>query len=451
MKKIEIPLKKIGVIRPRSSDEIAGSPFTLGCETLDRDFADYDEYKEYIVPLGIKTIRLQGGWAKTEKTRGVYDFSWLDHIVDDARSRRLGILLETDYGNPIYPDGGGFDLAGGFPCSAEALAAWDRWVGAMAEHFRGRVRDWAMWNEPDLVKERTAEEIVDFNIRTARIVKKFIPEARIAGLSLAHSGDKFEEYIKLFKERGALEMFTWMIYHGYTFNPDEAYDRGTRLKNILARHTDKVKLRQGENGCPSERTHRFALRDVEWSEFSQSKWDLRRYLGDIAHGVETAVFTICDFNHLGREINRKGLLRAEADHKVVRPKLAYHAIQHLTSVFDYRLKPVASECAAVFFGHNCAVFPFRDEAGKGNLLAYWDRSDVPGDRNIPETADILFRDFAFDEPVLVELISGEVYAIPEGRISRQGEYVRFGGMPVLDSPFLIAEKRLLHIEEGPVK
>ncbi len=254
MREIAIVLDKTGVIRPRSSGEIAGSPFTLGCEVLDRDFADYDEYKEYLTPLGIGTIRLQGGWAKTEKVPGVYDFGWLDRIVDDARRRNLNILLETDYGNPAYPGGGGFDLAGGFPTSAEALTAWDNWVKAMAEHYCGRVRDWAMWNEPDLVKERTAEEIVDFNIRTARIIKTVIPDARIAGLSLVRASDKFEEYIKLFAERGALEMFTWMIYHGYTYNPDEAYDRGNRLKNILARYTNKVKIRQGENGCPSEQT-----------------------------------------------------------------------------------------------------------------------------------------------------------------------------------------------------
>ena len=126
--------ERIGTIRPRGASEIAGSNWTLGCETLDRDFAIYDEYKAYLVPLGIKTIRLQGGWAKTEKVRGVYDFAWLDTLVDDARGRGLNILLETDYGNPLYKGGGGADLAGGFPTSEESLAAWDRWVEAMASH-----------------------------------------------------------------------------------------------------------------------------------------------------------------------------------------------------------------------------------------------------------------------------------------------------------------------------
>ncbi|MFA6546448.1 MAG: beta-galactosidase, partial [Limisphaerales bacterium] len=139
-------LKQVGTIKPRGANEIPASNWTLGCETLDRDFSDYQQYKEYIVPLGIKTIRLQGGWAKTEKVKGSYDFSWLDTIIDDARARGLNILLETGYGNTIYSGGGGADLAGGFPTSEEGLAAWDHWVEATATHYKGKVRDWAMWN-----------------------------------------------------------------------------------------------------------------------------------------------------------------------------------------------------------------------------------------------------------------------------------------------------------------
>ncbi|NMA39117.1 MAG: hypothetical protein GX937_02965, partial [Lentisphaerae bacterium] len=75
MNGLTLTLPRIGALRPRSVTEIAGSNWTLGCEVLDRDFADYQQYKEYIAPLGIKTIRLQGGWAKCEKVPGVYDFA----------------------------------------------------------------------------------------------------------------------------------------------------------------------------------------------------------------------------------------------------------------------------------------------------------------------------------------------------------------------------------------
>lgn len=62
-----IPFKRIGSIKPRTTHEIKSSNWILGCETLDRDMADYEQYKEYIAPLGIKRLRMQAGWAKTEK------------------------------------------------------------------------------------------------------------------------------------------------------------------------------------------------------------------------------------------------------------------------------------------------------------------------------------------------------------------------------------------------
>jgi len=239
-------LKQIGTIKPRSTNEIQDSNWTLGCETLDRDFADYQQYKEYLEPLGIKTIRLQGGWAKTEKINGTYDFAWLDTIIDDARSRGLNILLETDYGNPIYEGGGGWDLAGGFPTSGEALAAWDRWVGAMANRYKGKVRDWAMWNEPDINKQHKPADIAAFNIRTAEIIKRVIPDARIAGLSLASSSPKlFESCLKVLAEKGKVDLFHWFIYHGYAMNPDSSYKNVEELKATLAKYSKKARMRQG--------------------------------------------------------------------------------------------------------------------------------------------------------------------------------------------------------------
>ena len=400
-------LKRIGTIRPRSADEIPGSNWTLGCETLDRDFADYQQYKAYIVPLGIKTIRLQGGWAKTEQVKGTYDFSWLDTIIDDARGRGLNILLETDYGNPAYEGGGGWDLAGGFPTSDEALAAWDRWVEAMAIRYQGKVRDWAMWNEPDINKKHTPEDIAVFNIRTAEIIRRVIPDARIAGLSLASSSPKLlDDCLKALAARGKVDLFHWFIYHGYEFNPDRSYPKVERLKATLARYSTRAKMRQGENGCPSELATKFALSNHPWTETSQAKWDLRRMLGDLGHDVESAVFTICDFNHAGREINRKGLLRATADRKVVRIKLAYYAVQNAVAVFDDTLERIPQADVRVTSYHSTASFAYRNRTTGQNLLVLWDSSAIPDDAFVTRPARVEVRGLAFEEPVWVDLISG---------------------------------------------
>lgn len=434
-------LRRIGTLLPRSSGPIPASNWTLGCETLDRDFADYREYRAYIVPLGIRTIRLQAGWAKTEKVRGIHDFTWLDTIVDDALGRGLNIILETDYGNPLYPGGGGADLAGGFPSSEEALGAWDRWVEALAHHYRGKVRDWAMWNEPDINKRHTPEDIAAFNVRTARIIRRVIPDARIAGLSLASNSPRLlDDCLRAIAARDGIDLFHWFIYHGYSHNPDLSYKNVEALKATLAKYSAQARMRQGENGCPSELTTRFALSDHPWTESSQAKWDLRRMLGDLGHDVESAVFTICDFNHVGREMNRKGLLRATPDHKVEKIKLAYYAVQNAALIFDGSLERVREPAIVVASDRPTSRFAYRHRTTGRHLVVYWDSSAIPGDSFATRPVRVEVPGLAFEEPVWVDLVSGRIYEIPADRITRSAGVTVFHGLPLYDAPTLIAEK-----------
>ena len=74
---------------PRSCPDPKDDQWMIGCEVLDRDFAKFSAYKDYLPKLGIRSIRLQGGWAKCEKEKGKYDFSWLDEPVDFALAHGL--------------------------------------------------------------------------------------------------------------------------------------------------------------------------------------------------------------------------------------------------------------------------------------------------------------------------------------------------------------------------
>ena len=458
-----VDMECVGAIRPRPVSEIRSSNWTLGCETLDRDFADFEAYKEYLAPLGIKTIRLQAGWAKCEKGKGWYDFAWLDKIVDYAVSQGLNVLLETDYGNPIYEGGGGWDLAGGFPTGEEALAAWDAWVDELTRHFKGRVRDWAMWNEPDIGSpKKSPESIAAFNVRTAKIVKRNIPDSRIAGLSLAHNDPAFlEECLKAMGEE--VKLFDWIIYHGYAPAPEESYGNVEKQKAILAKFNPSAKMRQGENGCPSEMATRFALSWIPWTEVSQAKWDMRRMLGDLGHDVESSVFTICDFNHRGREINRKGLLRANAAKEVIAKKLAYGAVQNVASIFDDSLLRVAKPSISVtdaaialyeyrktngmpvFVFWTCASGMKKSGAAAGVLGGggYVPDYTRPGDSMETRPATFYMEGAALADPVWVDLLTGGVYAYPKERQVVHAEGVTFLNVPVYDSPCLVTERAAL--------
>ena len=146
---LTVDLPRIGTIKPRSTSAIESSRITVGCETLDRNHTDFNAYKAYLAPLGAKKIRLQAGWAKCEKVKGVYDWKWLDEVIDYAVANKIEPWLETSYGNPIYEGGGGINLLNSLMTSPEGYAAYDRWVEALVTRYKDRVHEWEIWNEPD--------------------------------------------------------------------------------------------------------------------------------------------------------------------------------------------------------------------------------------------------------------------------------------------------------------
>ena len=48
------PLPRLGTLRTRRSGEIAASSWSVGCECLDRDYANFEMYKTFLPDLGVK-------------------------------------------------------------------------------------------------------------------------------------------------------------------------------------------------------------------------------------------------------------------------------------------------------------------------------------------------------------------------------------------------------------
>ena len=470
--RVDMPL--VGRLRARSAGEVGPSNWTIGCEVLDRDFANFWEYCEYLEPLGIQTVRLQAGWAKCERKPGVFDFKWLDDIVDFLVGRGFEIILETSYGNPVHEEAGGWDLSGGIPSTENGLAAWDRWIDELSRHFAGRVKRWAMWNEPDNNRAvNTPEKVAAFNRRTALAIRRNVPDARLQGLSLGgNDPEYFEACLKALAATGDVDLFESYIYHGYELAPERSYPMVEAKKAILAKYSAKAKLRQGENGAPSEMLDFFALRYTPWSEYSQAKWDMRRMLGDLGHGVESSVYTMSDFRHDGAEIhspNNKGLIRVNDNRETIAVKRAYYAVQNVAGVFD---GTVARDESGKSRTTDLAVsfYPYAKTGKDGRrhpLFAFWTHGHmaakedwtqlVAGDLVLDRPGDSFeTRPMVFDwkgpplrDPVWIDLLTGRVYAFPEENQLVHSAGVTFVDVPVYDSPCLLAERGAILLESLP--
>ena len=459
---LSVGLKYVGTIRPRSTQEIVASNWSVDGCPVDRDYVDFDKYCEYLPPLGIKKIRILTGWAKCERIKGTIDVAWLDHIVDWCRVHSMEVILELSYGNPIYEGGGGPGLADGIPVGEVGLAAWDRWVDFVTGHFSGRVREWAMWNEPDNLpkpgkKRLTPEEIAAFNVRSAKIVRRNVPNARIHGLSLGYNDPEFLE--KCLKALGEdVRLFDTFVYHGYAVNPDTSYENVEKQKRLVSKYAPHAVLRQGENGCSSEYIDRLSLWHIPWTEYSQAKWDMRRMLGDLGHDVESSVFGIVDVNyappaHPYKFCNRKGLLRINESNDVIRVKRAYQAVRNVVSVFDSTVVRVRDPKVSTT-DRTVSLYEY-ETAGGLPMFVFWEHGMIkwdhrkqtvsldpdirPGDGFQTRPLVLEWRGKPLADPVWADLLTGRVYEIPcESQIVHSCG-ITFVDIPAYDSPCMLTE------------
>jgi hypothetical protein len=438
-------LKRIGTLIPKSVGELETSQWSLGCETLDRDLANWDAYKGYLVPLGIRRIRLQGGWNRTEKKKGEYDFEWLDRIVDSAHELGLTVCLETSYNNRLYEPGGATGPGGLLPAGEETLAAWDRWVETLVRRYSAKgVNEWMMYNEPNLRKENTPALIVANNIRTAEIIRRVDPKAKIGAFVLAGLNvEMMRTMLTSIKEQGKLDLFQWAIYHGYSGNPDRLNERMAEFNALLAEIAPKIRPWQGEAGCASEEVQ-FALSGIDWTEYSHAKWNARRMLCDIGHGVESSVFTISDLGYHKDFISRYGLIKTNPDNSIIKVKSAFYTVQNVVTVFNDALERVPGYALAVEGGKtNLTWFAFRDKKSGLDVVALWDGAEIPSNHSEIETVRVTVKGGRFKEPVWLDLITGNLYEIPAEQMSVAGETVTFKDIPVYDGPAAIMDKSLL--------
>ena len=454
-----INLPVLGKVAPRHAKDVVSSSWSIGAETIDRDFTVYENFKKYLGPLGAKGVRLQAGWAKCEKVKGVYSWDWLDAIVNDAVAQGVRPWLEFNYGNTIYAGGGDTGLGGGFPSSLEALAAWDRWCRALVERYKDRVNQWEVWNEPDLNNNSTAtsEAYVDLYIRTATMVREVQPKGQVWALALAGNTDYADKFLAGMQAKGKLDLIDAITFHGYPRNPDDT-TRVDKLRAISAKYSRVIPLRQGETGAPSKYQENFALSKISFTETTHAKWDLRRLLAHHAKDVPMNLFTLSDMHYTTASaqggadgilrMNYKGMLATNPDQTVAYVKPAYYAAQTVFAIFDDTLPRVKDYAFSTTALREVALSGYRRERDGAQVAALWFSDAPPAEANGVSLADVKLRAGKFTEPVLVDVRTSTVYALPKTGWTQDDKGTVFRALPIYDSPMLIVEKSALTLNTG---
>lgn len=203
---------------------------------------------EFLPPAGIGFLRDEMGWSTCEKEKGSYVFpeSW-DAYVNRAIELGVKPLVILDYANPNY-DGGDF------PHTEEGIAGFAGYCRAIAEHFRGRVQHFEIWNEwtggcgmSSFCKNgfNTPENYVRLIARASEALRAVDPEIVIIGGGGDHHTAHFKQ-IEAMMKLGVMNYCDAFSVHPYVYpqTPEKA-----NVREDLQKVIDCMKA----NGCKKPR------------------------------------------------------------------------------------------------------------------------------------------------------------------------------------------------------
>lgn len=428
---------------------------TIGCECVDRDYCDFDAYKDYLPELGMGIARIQAGWAKCEKVKGQYSFEWLDNMVDGLLERGMEPWIELSYGNPVYEYGGTATLAGGWPRGDEAVGAWLAWVRELALRYKGKTHLWEVWNEPDMNLKHnfggSAEEMVDLTVRTAEVLKSIDPEAEIAAFGLSKGRDSKNSIplvrmlIERLQKEGREQLIEWLSFHSYHYRPEELKEDADSLQKIISAYSSPLKLWQGESGAPSKGYQGGALSKYDWTEVSQAKWDLRKMMFCHSLGMRTCCFTISDISYSADDFiktkNLKGLLETDENRQVVRKKASYDAARRFATVYGLLDKREEGIYVSLNDSTACCCGFSDNETGRKSIVL-WDAGSTPDNSEETSPADITVANSGIRHPVAMDIRTGRIVSL---RYKRRGKNIYLSNVPFYDSPVIVADAKTLGI------
>jgi len=142
---------------------------------------------------GFTWVKVGFGWRDIEGAgKGVFDWSRTDAIVEMANAENIDLLVRLDH-QPAWA-GGGFPTNG----PPDNLADFADFCAAVASRYRGRIRAYQIWNEPNLAREWGGRvpnpgEYVRILGMAYRAVKAADPNAMVISAGLSPTGSWTDE------------------------------------------------------------------------------------------------------------------------------------------------------------------------------------------------------------------------------------------------------------------
>lgn len=237
---------------------------------------------------GFQWVRMDLGWAHTERELGKYDFSAFDRLMKSLDEHKIRALFILDYGNRLYNPGGG----SGHPDTdaahtPEFRRGYANWAAAAAKHFAGRGIIWEIWNEPNISgfwkPQPNVEHYSMLALEACKAIRAVAPNECIIGPATSTIDMAFLE--GCFKA-GLLNWWDAVSVHPYRQNaPETASEEYRKLRALIDKYKPAGKtipIISGEWGYSSAWNG--------YDEISQGKMLPRQWLTNLMNDVPLSIW-----------------------------------------------------------------------------------------------------------------------------------------------------------------
>ncbi len=233
-------------------------------------------------------------WANVQPTKGQFDWHSLDEHVNWAEKHRLQLVYvlgnTPSWASSRPAESSAFNLGNAAPPGH--MDDWRQYVRSVATRYRGRIKYFEVWNEPDFPKFFSSDSAsyVALLVEAAKQIKAIDPEAKI--LAPATTGIADLNFVQEVL-RTAGNTIDIVTLHGYTPNvdrgkpwlpPEALGDRLVELKRIMRRYAVGKPIWNSETGYPVSEMARIAGK--EKSDTTMATYLVRSIAVNFAFGVE---------------------------------------------------------------------------------------------------------------------------------------------------------------------
>lgn len=203
---------------------------------------EWDKPTIILKDMGVGFSREEFIWELIEPEKGAFEWDVYDASIDALSPSGVNILGVLDYSAPWATEDLNRENADKYMPN---LDDWQNYVGRVVNRYKGKVKYWQIWNEPNIAvffkPEPNASQYFEILKSAYEIIKKEDSTAQvvIAGTSGVDVG-----YLRELKDLGAGDYFDILAVHPYSFDfrspPEDSFpDNMKNAQSISEEFGDK--------------------------------------------------------------------------------------------------------------------------------------------------------------------------------------------------------------------